>query len=368
MKRLSRIFTLIARDFSVRLSSRTTMKLRILLIAACAALLASIPSCTGGTGSGKPKVAFVSNNAEEFWTIAEAGATKAGQEKEVQVIFKRPSPGTPAKQKEIIEDLLTQGVQAIAISVQDAKNQGSFLDEVAGRVKLITVDNDAPNTKRLCYIGTNNLEAGRACGELVKKALPDGGKLAIFVGDNTPPNSQERRTGLLDVLEGKPESKEVHDYKPGQQYGKYTLVDVFTDGQDSKKAKDQAADVLTKLQGEDNLIMVGLWAYNPPAILSAVKDAKRTGKVKIVGFDEMENTLQGIEDGDIYGTVVQQPYQFGYQAIDMMATLVKNPGDTSILPKDKLKYVSHRVILKDNPKKEDDVKVFRDELHKLLGK
>jgi ribose transport system substrate-binding protein len=344
------------------------MKLRILLIAACAALLASIPSCTGGTGSGKPKVAFVTNNAHEFWTIAEAGATQAGKDKDVQVIFKRPQVGSAAAQKEIIEDLLAQGVQAIAISVQDAKNQGSFLDEVAGRVKLITVDNDAPNTKRLCYIGTNNLEAGRACGELVREALPNGGKIAIFVGDNTPPNSQERRTGVLDVLDGKKESKEVHDFKPGQKYGKFTLVDVYTDGQDDKKAKDNAADVLTKLQDEDKLVMVGLWAYNPPAILNAVKDAKRAGKVKIVAFDEMENTLQGIEDGDIYATVVQQPYQFGYQAIDMMAALVKNPSDTSMIPKDKLKYVPHRVIRKNNTKKEDDVKVFRDELHKLLGK
>ncbi len=190
------------------------MKLRIFLVIACAALLASIPSCTGGGGSSKPKVAFVSNNAEEFWTIAEAGATKAGQENpDVQVIFKRPQVGSAAAQKEIVEDLLTQGVQAIAISVQDAKNQSDFLNEVAGRVKLITVDNDAPNTKRLCYIGTNNLEAGRACGELVKKAMPDGGKIAIFVGDNTPPNSQERRTGVLDVLAGKEESKEVHNFQ-----------------------------------------------------------------------------------------------------------------------------------------------------------
>ena len=70
--------------------------------------------------------------------------------------------------------------------------------------------------------------------------------------------------------------------------------------------------------------MVGLWAYNPPAILAAVNDDVKEGKlgqIKIVGFDENAETLQGIDDGNIYGTVVQNP-QFGYQSVKMMAALV----------------------------------------------
>src|SRR5262245_9742500 len=64
------------------------------------------------------------------------------------------------------------------------------------------------------------------------------------------------------------------------------------------------------------LCMVGLWAYNPPAILSALKDSKdRLGKVKVVGFDENEDTLKGIADGHIYATVVQDPFGFGYQSV-----------------------------------------------------
>jgi ribose transport system substrate-binding protein len=149
------------------------------------------------------KVGFVSNNAEEFWSIAEAGTRKASNDLGVEVLFRRPKSGTAAAQKEIIEDLLTQGVKAIAISVIDPENQHDFLNTIAEKVPLITQDNDAPKTKRKCYIGTDNKEAGHAVGKLVKEVMPDGGTIAIFVGQPDPLNAQERRQGVLDELEGK---------------------------------------------------------------------------------------------------------------------------------------------------------------------
>jgi ribose transport system substrate-binding protein len=82
--------------------------------------------------------------------------------------------------------------------------------------------------------------------------------------------------------------------------------------------------------------------------------------VHIVGFDEHDNTLEGIKDGSIYGTVVQQPYQFGYESVKSMTALVK--GDKSGLPKDGIKYIPHVIIKKDNVEK------FHAELKKLLGK
>ena len=156
-------------------------------------------------GEGKIKVAFVSNNEEEFWSIAQAGTRKAAREFGVEVLFRRPKQGTAAAQKEIIDDLLNNGVKAIAISVIDPKNQTNYLNEIAAKVPLIAVDNDAPQSKRLCYIGTNNIAAGRAVGKLVKEVLPEGGTIAIFVGQPDPINAQERRKGVLDELadEGK---------------------------------------------------------------------------------------------------------------------------------------------------------------------
>ncbi|HKB42113.1 MAG TPA: substrate-binding domain-containing protein, partial [Gemmataceae bacterium] len=118
----------------------------------------------GKVPEGDFEVAFVSNNAEEFWTFAEAGARVAAREAKVSVVFKKPKGGTVDEQKQIVDDLLTSGVKGIAISVNDPVNQKDFLNEVADKVPLITVDNDAPDTRRRCYIGTNNIKAGHEVG------------------------------------------------------------------------------------------------------------------------------------------------------------------------------------------------------------
>jgi ribose transport system substrate-binding protein len=167
---------------------------------------------TAGDQTGKPKVAFVSNNAEQFWTFAERGAIKAAAEFGVQVVFKKPQDGSAKVQREIIQDLLTTGYKGIAVSPNDSKNQLNFFKtEVAPKVALVMTDNDLPDPSvRKCYIGTHNYRAGRDAGELVKKALPNGGEVAIFVGQMDASNAVERRQGVLDVLAGK-DRKDINE-------------------------------------------------------------------------------------------------------------------------------------------------------------
>ena len=322
-------------------------------------ILVSLAGCGRNAGSGKLKLGFVSNNAHEFWSIAEAGTRKAEKELGVEVIFRRPTEGTAARQKEIIEDLLAMGIQGIAISVNDPDGQREFLDRIADQIPLITQDNDAPESKRLCYIGTNNYEAGRAAGRMVKEVMPQGGKIAIFVGKPDPLNARQRRQGVLDELAGE---KDATGRPEGKytMFGNYALLDTYYDYVDVGKAKQQAADALTLLRDEENVCLVGLWAYNPPAILSAVQDAGKVGKVHIVAFDENEETLNGIRSGAIYGTVVQDPFNFGYESIKMLARLAR--GDRSCLPPNGILYIPHRIIKKDN------VDAFQQELRRRLGK
>jgi ribose transport system substrate-binding protein len=344
---------------------------RLLGAFAVALLAVAVPACSkdgsssktgaavktkGGDGMAPVKVGFVSNNAEQFWTIAEAGTSQAAKDFNAEVLFRRPQNGTAAEQKTIIEDLLTQDVKAIAISVNDPKNQHNFLNEIADKVPLITQDNDAPDSKRLCYLGTNNYEAGKAAGKLVKEAMPQGGTIAIFVGRLDALNAQERRQGVLDELTGQKNAQGP------TKFGKYTLHNppAFLDYVSRQKSNDQAADALTALQGEDNVCFVGLWAYNPPSIYSAVQQAGKQGKVKIVGFDEDEKTLLGIKNGHIFATVVQQPYLFGYESVKMMAALAR--GDRSALPPNGLQYVPHKIINKEN------VEEFHKDLKAKLGK
>jgi ribose transport system substrate-binding protein len=356
------------------------MKLIRALCVALAGLVGVFAPGCGGSGkvevthvsnkAEKVKVAFVSNNAEEFWSICQTGAEKAADETGVDLIYQRPTTGQAAEQKEIIDSMLARGVQAIAVSVIDSKNQKNFLNQVAERVHLITVDSDAPNTDRLCYIGTDNLAAGKTVGELVKKAMPKGGTVALFVGQLSGGNAPDRWHGTIDGLAGTKGAS-------GSTIGKYTIHGQgpehapFTDDADTKKAKDNADDVLVTLSSTevDELCMVGLWAYNPPAIYAAVKSKKLAGRVRIVGFDENKETLDGIRKGDIFATVVQDPYNFGYQSVKLMAALAR--GDRSGLPKDKIIPIAHRVISRDRIEGVQNwmnVDEFQKDLDQKLGR
>jgi ribose transport system substrate-binding protein len=295
------------------------------------------------TGSKKKKVAFVTNNAADFWTIARRGCEKADQElDDVDVEFKIPGEGTAAEQKRIVDDLLAKGVEGIAISPVDPANQTQMLNDIAKQALVLTQDSDAPQSNRACYLGTDNHAAGKQAGELIKEALPAGGKIMIFVGKSDAQNAKDRYEGVREALQG----------------SKVEIIDLRTDDTDQVRAKANVADTLVKYP--DIAALVGLWSYNGPAILNALKDAGKVGQVKVVCFDEADETLAGIKSGGIYATVVQQPYEFGYQSIQMMAKALR--GDKSAIPASKQLFIPTLVI------KKDGVDAFTQKINQLRGR
>lgn len=364
------------------------MRLSRVLCLAAALASASVAGCGGGSGpapargNGPIKVAFISNNPFEFWKIAQRGTEKAASELGVEVDFRMPPNGTSEEQRRFIEDLRNKGVQGIAISPNDAENQSAFLKEVNASVPIVTQDSDVPDpSARRCYIGTNNVAAGTAAGELVKDALPDGGKLVIFVGKLDVQNAVDRRRGVVAALAGgadkcREEIKQMEAGKYPVKFGKYELLDTRTDGADQAVCRSNVDDTLVKYP--EVKCLVGLWAYNPPAMLEAVKAAGKQGKVTLVGFDENEETLQGIKDGSIFGTIVQNPFMFGYEAVKVLTGLAKNDPAALQRPDidaEKRIYVKHRIISKEQPKftknsKDnpwENVDTFHTELKKLKG-
>ncbi|MEN3335371.1 MAG: ribose transport system substrate-binding protein [Blastocatellia bacterium] len=295
------------------------------------------------TASKKKKVAFVTNNAADFWTIARRGCEKADQElDDVDVEFKIPGEGTAAEQKRIVDDLLAKGVEGIAISPVDPANQTQMLNDVAKQALVLTQDSDAPQSNRACYLGTDNHAAGKQAGELIKEALPAGGKIMIFVGKSDAQNAKDRYEGVREALQG----------------SKVVIIDLRTDDTDQVRAKANVADTLVKYP--DIAGLVGLWSYNGPAILNALKDAGKVGQVKIVCFDEADETLAGIKAGGIYATVVQQPYEFGYQSIQIMAKALH--GDKSAIPASKQLFIPTLVI------KKEGVDAFIQKINQLRGR
>lgn len=295
----------------------------------------------------KPKekwaITLISNSASDYWKIVQKGADKAAAElPKVEVFLKKSYAGEVKEQEKYINDALRKGeADAIAISPIDPVSEKKIINETAKKVPVITIDSDAPDTDRLLYIGADNKAAGRQAGELMKKALPQGGKIMVFVGKKDVQNARERFDGLKEALQG----------------SKIEIIGLMTDDNDHVKAKDNAVEAIEK--HPDLAGMIGLWSYNGPAILTAVTNAKKIGKIKIVCFDEAQETLDGIKEGAIFATVAQQPFEYGYQAVQILAKLAK--GDKSVVPASKMVFIPPVIVQKDN------VAEVSAKLNQLLG-
>ncbi len=291
----------------------------------------------------KKSLYFVVNGASDFWKAAEAGVRKAqGELPNYTMQVKYPEQSSAAIQNRLMDDLVASGAAGIMVSAVDPKTQIDELNRVGGDTVLFTTDSDAPSSKRIAYIGSSNVAAGKQAGELMKKAMPDGGKCMGYVGLPGADNARERVQGIKEAIAGT----------------KITLVDVRADDIDQPRAKRNVEDTLTADPSID--CMVGIYSYNTPQIYQALKEAGKLGQIKVIGFDEDQVTLGGVKEGTIAGTVVQQPYEWGYQGMKDMAKYLE--GDKSFVPADHLMIIPTKTIEKDN------VDAFAAELKERQGK
>ncbi len=276
------------------------------------ALAVTLNGCNRNTENAKPKFAYITNGVASFWVIAEAGCKQGASEEGVEVEVLMPNGIT--EQKRMLEDVVTKGLNGAAISPIDPANQVEVINQAAEKINVITHDSDAPDSKRLGYIGMDNYVAGRMCGELVRKSMPEGGKVAIFIGRLEQDNAKRRRQGTIDGMLGRDSDPTRFD-PPGEVISEagFEIVGTYTDQFDRAVGKANVEDVLSRHPDIDG--MIGLFAYNPPLILEALKQSDKIGSVKVIGFDEADETLQGIIDGTVDGTVVQNPFEYGRQSV-----------------------------------------------------
>jgi len=299
-----------------------------LCLTAIAAVLA-LAIGTGASAQDKKELVFVVNGASDFWKLAEAGVKKAqGELPNYDLQFKYPEQAAAAIQQRLMDDLVAAGVDAIMVSAVDPKTSTEALNRIGGQVPLFTTDSDAPDTNRIAYIGSSNTDAGKQAGELALKAMPDGGKCIGFVGLPGADNARERIEGMKATIAG----------------SKVELIDVRGDDIDQTRAKRNVEDALAA--NPDITCMVGFYSYNTPRIYEVLKDSGKLGSIKVIGFDEDPITLGGVREGTIEGTVVQQPYEWGYQGMLLMAKYLE--GDKSGIPADKLIIIPTKIVDKSN--------------------
>jgi ribose transport system substrate-binding protein len=314
-----------------------------LLVAGVSVALTMAVGLSAAQAADKKVLAFVVNGASDFWKIAEAGVKKAqGELPNYSLQFKYPEQAAAAVQQRVLDDLVAAGAAGIMVSAVDPKNQTEQLNKVAAQALLFTTDSDAPQSKRVGYIGSSNTDLGKEAGKMMLKALPNGGKCIGFVGLPGADNARERIEGVKETIKG----------------SKVELVDVRGDEIDQTRAKRNVEDALAAMP--DVACLVGFYSYNTPRIYEVLKEAGKLNKIKIIGFDEDPITLGGVKEGSISGTVVQQPFEWGYQGMKLMAKYLE--GDKSGVPANGIIIVPGKVIDKSNV---DD---FMASMKQMLGK
>jgi ribose transport system substrate-binding protein len=250
-----------------------------------------------------------------FFDVARDGCMKRAKELgNVECIYKGPIEHEPATQAQIIQDFITQKVDGLAISVADVAAMTKSIDAAAAAgIPVITFDADAPGSKRLSYIGTNNKDFGLGLGKQLLQLRPDGGKYAMVSGGPGAKNLAERVDGVREALKG---SKWV------EVQGSPTFCN-----DDSALAIQQMSDLRTATPDLAAIVPVGGWPMFAPegykAFVNKNKKDIDAGKFTLVVADTLKMQLELLRDGYSNALTGQRPFEMGEKSMDTLLAIKK---------------------------------------------
>ena len=262
-------------------------------------------------------VLFVTGGPGDYWDDAVRGARAAADKLKVDLDVKAPAEHeNSSQQNEILSQTDFKKFSGLGLSPLDADGQAALINRISQVTKVVTFDSDAPDTSRTTFVGANNYAAGQLAARLMREALHGGGKVVLLVVNLTKDNIQDRKRGFADALAA------------GDESPKLEVVSVLEDqGQASQCAQNIGKALV------DHADLAGFVAMNGsegPILMKTLRASGKLGKVTLVTFDDAPETLAGVEDGSIFATVVQDPYQFGYETVRILADLSR--GDELLKP------------------------------------
>jgi ribose transport system substrate-binding protein len=277
----------------------------------------------GNSSAGAKRIVILTNGDDPFWDACEAGAKQAEKDlglsgKGYTVAFERADFTDQGQIDKLKQYNLQDDIAGVGISVvnPDSRAVAEELRALQAKgVKVITIDGDMSREKfrdsRYAYIGTDNIVAGRELGKAAKSLLgATEGKHVFFVGFTTADNAIARMDGFNEGAGSS--SKELERLE---------------DGADRPKARQNVESAIDR--HPDVTMLVGIWAYNTPQIVSVVGDRQLKEKIKVVGFDAAEASIREMEKGNVEALMVQNPFQMGHAGVNLMVALAS--GDQSVV-------------------------------------
>ena len=269
-----------------------------------------------------------------FFDVARDGCLKRAKELgNVECIYKGPIEHEPATEAQIIQDFITQKVDGMAISVADVAAMTKSIEAAtAAGIAVVTFDADAPGSKRLAYIGTNNRDFGLALGKQLRELRPEGGKYAMISGGPGAKNLAERVDGVREALKG---SKWV------EVAGSPTFCN-----DDSALAVQQMADLRTAAPDLAAIVPIGGWPMFAPegykAFVNKNKKDIDAGKLTLVVADTLKMQLELLRDGYSNALTGQRPFEMGEKSMDILLAIKKGEKVPEIV------YTGLDLVTKDN--------------------
>jgi ribose transport system substrate-binding protein len=238
----------------------------------------------------------VVNILATYWVAGKEGDAQAAKELGIAAHYEGPPQGQLTKQVSMYQTLASTGANGLFTSVIDPTSEAKILNNaVAKGVNLVAIDSPVPSSVHaLIYVGTPNYAAGQAAGEAMKKALPQGGDVAILTGSLTAPNALQRIAGFKAALAG-------------------SNVNVATTQNDNGSAATASSNANSVIASMPNLKGIyGVYSYDGPAAAVAVKSKNEIGKIKVIADDTEPGTIAGLKNGTVEASIIQQPFMQGY--------------------------------------------------------
>jgi ribose transport system substrate-binding protein len=226
---------------------------------------------------------------------------------------------------QIVDDLLTSGVAAIAISPSNAPAMANRVREIAPSVPVMTIDADfleADRDLRKTYLGTDNYLMGVKMAEEAMKLKPEGGSVCLQLGNVAADNINARAQGFRDTAGGK---EGVERLAGENGWTEIEGCPVFTNDQ-ADLANQQMADTFIANPDLDAFILVGGWAQFAPQayaqVTDQVMDKLKSKELIIIAGDTLPPQTQAFREGRSHAQVGQRPFEMGYRAPDVMIQLI----------------------------------------------
>ena len=286
------------------------MKATVFVVIA-AAMSVSLLSC-GSAHEAEENYYLISANIQvPYWKTAGAGFMDAARDMKVPAHFEGPDSYDPKAEQQVLQQAIAKKPTGILISVTDPALLKADIDNaISAGIPVITIDSDAPESKRLFFIGTDNYQAGRIGGQRLAKDLNGKGNVAVFTIPEMA-NMKDRLRGYRDALEP----------TPGIKISR--IIDIKGD---PRIAFDNATQIIGNDKKEKIDAFVCLEALSGKEVATVISNNKMKGKT-IIAMDTDPDTLDWINKGVISATITQKPYTMAHFGVALLDALYHHkPG------------------------------------------